>query len=143
MTNERYPCGTALLSHSVGLTTLLTADSTTVCIAHNKNGTKGTVAHHKAFGGPICPVAALAQRIANIQMGLPHRTINLVHAASGRVSCISDHNIEIAVQWGAALDSLISRSYTLNCISPRSLCAGGAMAMKLSGASDSTIMRVG
>ncbi len=49
-----------LLSHSARLTTLLTADSATVCIVHTKNGTKGAVIHHKAFGGPICPMAALA-----------------------------------------------------------------------------------
>jgi hypothetical protein len=50
-----------VLSHSSSLTTLLTADSATICIAHTKNGTKGAVVHHEAFGGPICLVAALAQ----------------------------------------------------------------------------------
>jgi hypothetical protein len=49
-----------LLPHSAGLTTLLMADSVTICIANTKNGTKGAVIHHDAFGGPICPVAALA-----------------------------------------------------------------------------------
>ena len=38
---------------------------------------------------------------------------------------------------------LLNRGYTLNQISPHSLQAGGAMAMKISGASDSTIMKVG
>ena len=33
--------------------------------------------------------------------------------------------------------------YTLDCVSSHSLRAGGAMAMKLSSASDSTIMRIG
>jgi hypothetical protein len=113
----------------------------TVSIANTKNGTKGAVIHHKAFGGPICPVAVLARQIANIQMG-PHRgLINIVHTATGRTSCISDRDIGIAVQWGAMADSLISQGYTLDCISSHSLCAGGAMAMKLSGASNSTIMR--
>jgi hypothetical protein len=41
-------------------TTLLTVDSATVCIAHTKNETKGAAMHHKEFGRPICPVAALA-----------------------------------------------------------------------------------
>ncbi len=40
-------------------------------------------------------------------------------------------------------DCLLLRGYTLNCISSHSLRAGGAMALKLSGASDSTIIRVG
>jgi hypothetical protein len=55
-----------LIPHSAGLDLLLTADSTTICIAHTKNDTKGAVVHHEAFGGPICPVAALARRIANM-----------------------------------------------------------------------------
>jgi hypothetical protein len=49
-----------LLLHSAILTTLLKADSATICIANTKNGTKGAVVHHEAFGGPICPVATLA-----------------------------------------------------------------------------------
>ena len=44
---------------------------------------------------------------------------------------------------GATWDNLISKGYTLNRVSSHSLRAGGAMAMKLSGASDSTIMWVG
>jgi hypothetical protein len=57
---------------------------------------------------------------------------------------VSDRDIVgIAVQWGATSDSLLTRGYTINRISLHSLCAGGAMAMKLSDTSDSTIMRVG
>jgi hypothetical protein len=56
-----------IIPHSVGLRALMQADSTTVCTAHTKNGTKGTVVHHEAIGGPICPVAAMARRVTNIQ----------------------------------------------------------------------------
>ncbi len=68
-----------LIPHSAGLTTLLMADSATICITNTKNGTKGAVVHHDAFGGPICPVSALAQRIANIQQAkYPECPINAV-----------------------------------------------------------------
>jgi hypothetical protein len=89
------------------------------------------------------PYAALARRIANIQIGLHRGPISIVYKAAGCTSHISDRNIQIAVQWGATADSLISRGYTLDRISSHSLPAGGAMAMKLSGLSDSTIMQVG
>jgi hypothetical protein len=56
---------------------------------------------------------------------------------------MTDRDIERAVRWGATLDTLISRGYTIDRVSSHSLRAGGAMAMKFSGASDSTIMRVG
>jgi hypothetical protein len=58
-------------------------------------------------------------------------------------STILDRDITIAVQWGATADCLLAQGYTLDRVSSHSLRAGGAMAMKLSGASDSTIMRIG
>ncbi len=54
-----------------------------------------------------------------------------------------DCNIGIVVWWGATFDSLMTKGYTLTRISSHSLRAGGPMAMKLSGASDSAIMWVG
>ena len=132
-----------LISHSAGLDTLLQVESATVFIAHTKNGTKGAVVHHNHSRGPICPVMALAWRIANIQAGPAQGNINIVYHAGGRVSQVTDRDIGIAVRWGATSDQLTSRGYTLDQVSSHSLQAGGAMAMKLSGTSDSTIMRVG
>ncbi len=114
-----------------------------MCIAHTKNGTKGAVVHHSCGCGPICPVAALARRVANIRQGPARGNINLVYHASGRVSRVTDRDIGIAVRWGATADQLTSRGYTFDRVSSHSLRAGRAMAMRLSGASDSTIMRVG
>ncbi len=132
-----------LLHHSAGINTLLSADSAMICIASTKNGTKGAVVHHEAFGGPLCPVAALARRVANIGPGLDKCAINKVYHANGRTTTVTDHDIGTAVRWEATCDGLLAKGYTLNRISLHSLQAGGAMAMKLSGASDSTIMRVG
>jgi hypothetical protein len=73
-----------LIPHLAGLTTLLMVDSATICIANTKNGTKGAVVHHDAFGGPICPVSALARRIANIQQAKsPECPINAVFLPAG------------------------------------------------------------
>ncbi len=132
-----------LLPHSAGLEALLLADSATICIAHTKNGTKGAVVHHDAIEGPICPVAALARWIANIQQGPNKTPICWVYHASGSSSWVTDQDIGRGVRWGATFDCLLTRGYTLDHISPHSLRAGGAMAMKLSGASDSMIMKVG
>ena len=132
-----------LLRHSAGQKTLLSADSATICIANTKNGTKGAVVHHEAFGGPLCPVAALARRVATISHAGATCPLNRVFHTSGRVTAVTDRDIGTAVRWGATSDGLLAKGYTLNRISSHSLRAGGAMAMKLSGASDSTIMRVG
>ena len=132
-----------VIPHSAGRACLLMADSATICIAHTKNGTKGAVVHHECGIGPICPVAALARRIANMQGGPTTGSLSLVYHPSGRVTRVSDWDIGIAVRWGATYDRLLTRGYTLQRISSHSLRAGGAMTMKLNGASDSTIMQVG
>jgi hypothetical protein len=56
---------------------------------------------------------------------------------------ILDWDVTIAVQWGATYDCLMAKGYTVDRVSLHSLHAGGAMAMKLSGATDSSIMRIG
>jgi hypothetical protein len=103
-----------LISHSAGLDALLQAESATVCIAHTKNGTKGAVVHHNCGRGPICPIAALTRRVANIQVGPAQGNINIVYHAGGRVSRVTDQDIGVAVRWGATLDQLTSRGYTLD-----------------------------
>jgi hypothetical protein len=124
---------------------LLMADCATNFIANTKNSTEGVVVHHDAFGGPICPVAALARWLANIQQAKsPRCPINSVFPLAGRrPTLVSDRDIGMAIQWGATFDCLLTCGCTLDRISSHSLQAGRAMAMKLGGASDSTIMQVG
>jgi hypothetical protein len=138
-------CKGVLILHLVGLSMLLMADSATICIANTKNGTKGTMVHQDAFGGPICPVATLARRIANIQQAKsPRCPINSVFPLAGRrPTLVSDRDIGTVIRWGAMFDCLLMREYTLDRISSHCLQAGGAMAMKLSRALDSIIMQVG
>jgi hypothetical protein len=91
----------------------------------------------------ICPVSTLARRVANLQSSTNMCTLDTVYHASGRKTTVTDCDIGIAVRWGTTYDGLMTKGYTLTRISSHSLRAGGAMAMKLSGASDSTIMQVG
>ncbi len=128
-----------LLNHESDLHTLLCADSATILIANTKNGTKGAFVHHDAVGGNICPVAALAHRMANLrgmQASTPLRTV--CHLLTQKTR-ILDQDVTIAVRWGATYDCLMAKGYTVDRISLHSLCAGGAMAIKLSGATDSMI----
>jgi hypothetical protein len=87
-----------IIPHSAGLRALMRADSATICIAHMKNGTKGAVVHHDTIGGPFCPVAALARRVAIIQQAKSKNCqINTVYSESGRCSQVLDRDIGIAV----------------------------------------------
>ena len=132
-----------LLDHKSPLPTLLLADSGTILIANTKNGTKGAFVHHDAFGSVICPVAALARRIANLQGMRASTPLSTVCHPPTRITWISDQDVTLAVQWGATYNGLMEKGYTVDRVSSHSLRAGGAMAMKLSGATDSTIMRIG
>jgi hypothetical protein len=139
---QLWCCG-ILLNPGAPLNTLLTDKSATICIANMKNGTKNAVVHHKAIRDVLCPVAALARRLHNIQPGSKQRPISTVFPLHKEPTRVSDRNITIAVRWGATRDGLLERGYTLNQVSLHSLCSGGAIALKLSGASTDTIMRVG
>ncbi len=70
-------------------------------------------------------------------------TINSVYIGLSKSTRVTDRNIGIAVCWGAIYDGLLLKGYTINRISSHSLQVGGVMALKLSGAPDSTIMRIG
>ncbi len=107
--------------HSAGINTYLSVDSATICIANTKNGTKGGVVHHEAFGGPLCPVAALARQVANISPGLDKCAINKVYHANGRTTMVTDRDTGTAVRGGASCDGLLAKGYTLNRISLHSL----------------------
>ena len=132
-----------LLNHDSDLAALHLADSATISIAHTKNGTKGAVIHHDAIGGVLCPVAALARHVANLHGMPPPTPLSTVCRRGSRSLFISDRDVTLAVRWGAMSDSLLAKGYTLNRVSLHSLRAGGAMAMKLSGATNSTIMCIG
>jgi hypothetical protein len=131
-----------LLDHELELKALLTADRATIFIANTKNGTKGAVVHHDAIGGAICPFAALAWQISNLRGMEPACGLSTVCHPASRATRVSDRCITVAVRWGAIFNCLLDKGYTLDRISSHSVWAGGAMAMKLSSATDSTIMRI-
>jgi hypothetical protein len=100
--------------------------------------------HHDAFGSNICPVVALARWVAANLREMPASTpLSTVWHPPTRTTRVSDWDVTIAVQWVAMYDCLMAKGYMVDRVSLHSLRAGGAMAMKLSGATDSTIMRIG
>jgi hypothetical protein len=125
------------------LRALLMADSATISITNRKNGTKGAVVHHDAIGGAICPVAVLARWIANLCGMEPTCGLSMVCHPAARATQVSDQCITVAVRWGATFNCLLDKGYTLDRVSSHSFRARGMIAMKLSGATDSTIMRIG
>ncbi len=131
-----------LLNHESDLHTLLCADSATISIANTKNGTKDVFVHHEAVGGNICPVAALARWMANLHGMRASTLLSTVCHPPTRTTRILDRDVTIAVQWLAMYDCLMAKGYTVDRVFLHSLRAGGAMTIKLSDTTDSTIMQI-
>ncbi len=96
--NVRLWCNSQLLNHELDLHTLLCADSATILIAKTKNGTKGAFVHHDAVGGNICPVAALARRMANLRGMRASTLLSTVCHPSTWKTRILDRDVTIAVR---------------------------------------------
>ncbi len=92
---------------------------------------------------PSAPWQRWGDKLPTFNAALKWANLDTVYYSSRGPSKVTDRNIGVAVQWGATYDGLLLKGYTLNRILLHSLRAGGAMALKLAGASDSTIMRVG
>jgi hypothetical protein len=130
-----------LLSNFASEAELLQADAVTLYLENQKNGQKGATIHHTAVDGWLCPVKALARRVAAItSQGL---------GAETPLSCVSpgihvaSHHIVTTVREAARLTHLSAHGYNLRRIGAHSLRASGAMAMRLNGVDAETIKKVG
>jgi hypothetical protein len=135
-----------ILPRKSSLQTLLTADEVTLKITNQKNGTMGQVIHHKSTNNPVdCPVQAVARRVHHI----------LSHNGTSE-SCLCDYftstvgwrhvrpaDLRTALNTAVLELDLKNNGIDVSLISLHSFRAGGAMALKLSGASDTTIMKFG
>ena len=135
-----------ILPRNSPLEILLTAEECTLKITNQKNGNMGQVIHHKGTNDPTdCPVQAVARRVHHI-----------LSNKGTTESCICDYYqptvgwrhvrpAEIKQQLDAAVIALDLKANGLDVslIGLHSFRAGGAMAMKLTGSSDTTIMKFG
>ena len=132
------------VSRKSPLSVLLTCDSATLKITNQKNGRMGSTVHHQATGKAHCPIKALAHRVHHI----------LTHGGeSNRFLCDYYHDNE----WHSVTSTRVINMVRLACsnlnlakqgididlVGAHSLRAGGAMALKLHGESDTTIMKMG
>ena len=134
-----------ILPRTSSLKTLLTADACTLKIENQKNGRMGETIHHEKTGTKQCPVIALA-----------HRVHHILNNGGKGTNCICDYRDE-KKKWKHVdskylllkirqtvkdLDLAVS-GIDPDLVGVHSLRAGGAMALKLHGVDDSTIMKIG
>jgi hypothetical protein len=134
-----------IVSRTSPLSVLLTCDAATLKITNQKNGRMGQTIHQKATGLECCPIKALAHRISHIT---EHRQDDHDHLLSDyffndKWHSITSKDIIVMVRTSAKLLNLGDQGIDPDLIGAHSLRAGGAMALRLHGYDDTTIMKMG
>ena len=134
----------AVLARTSALSCLLQADSCTLKITNQKNGRMGDTIHQRAVPGPLCPIKAVARRVHHIlsNNGTTERLL-CEYFEAGEWHSIESKQIIAMVRLAAKTLNLDKAGIDPDLIAAHSLRAGGAMALKLHGESDTTIMKMG
>ena len=134
-----------ILSRESPLIALYTADGATMKITNQKNGRMGQVVHQEATGKIDCPVRALARRVHHILSNGGKQTDLLCTFLSdaGKWDSVTPSNMIEELRSAATRIDLKSRGIDPDLIGVHSLRAGGAMALKLHGRSDTAIQKMG
>jgi hypothetical protein len=136
----RHADGTVILN-TAPLAVLAAARSVTLFLDNQKNGQRGTTILHTSTGSWFCPVQALARRVASVMaFDVPMSTPLSFVRPGNHVSAI---HITALIRQAAVTTNLVAQGYDMRRIGTHSLRASGAMALKLQGAVDSTIMKIG
>jgi hypothetical protein len=135
----------AIVPRSSSLETLLTCDSATLKISNQKNGRMGCTIHQKATGTDCCPIKALAYRINHINVfgGASQERLLCDYCENDEWHSATSKDIITIVRLSAKSLNLQNNGIDPDLIGAHSLRAGGAMALKLHGFDNITIMKMG
>ena len=125
---------------------LLQADSCTLKITNQKNGRMGQTIHHFATHAPACPVKAVARRVHHILSngGSEANFIcDIFDKSTNSWNQVTAQNMMTGVRQAVSSLNLQQCGIDIDLVGVHSLRAGGAMALKLQGENDTTIMKMG
>lgn len=134
-----------VLSRYSPLSDLLTADSATMKITHQKNGKMGEVVHQETTG-EAGAVAALARRVNHILNNSGTDTSPICDMYNGKFKrwySVTQKDMLAAIRQVVKDLKLHRQGIDATIIGNHSLRSGGAMALKLAGYSDSEIQKLG
>jgi hypothetical protein len=137
----------AILPRTSSLEELFSANSCTLKITNQKNGRMGQTIHHHATHNSNCPVRALARRVHHV-LSNSGTTDNLLcdvmsSADTSEWIQITPADMIKHIRAAVTTSGLTNRGISPDLVGVHSLRAGGAMALKLTGSSDTTIMKMG
>jgi hypothetical protein len=133
-----------LIPLNAPLEVLLTATSATLKISNQKNGRMGDTIHQEAIKDTHCCMKALAYQIHHI---ISHKgtedTLLCAYWANEEWNTVQANHIVHAVRTATKMLHLDQQGIDPDLVGAHSLRAGGAMALKLHGFDDTTIMKMG
>ena len=134
-----------IVPRSSSLTMLLSCDAATMKITNQKNGRMGQTIHQEATGKMDCPIKALAHRVYHILASPNGTSENHIcdYYDNGSWSSITSSDIVKLVKAATRQLQLDRQAIDPDMVGSHSLRAGGAMALKLHGYDDTTIMKMG
>ena len=135
-----------ILPRTSPLKVLLTADSCTLKITNQKNGRMGQTIHHFATHRNTCPVQALARRVHHILSNkgtIANYLCDVWNPATYGWDQITPKQMMTGIRSAVSSLNLHTQGLDVDLIGVHSLRAGGAMALKLQGEQDTTIMKMG
>jgi hypothetical protein len=133
-----------IISRSSPLSILLTCDAATLKINNQKNGRMGDTIHQQAIDGDCCPIKALAFRVHDIlSSGGSETTLLCEYWFENSFVAVESKTIITLVRNAAKDLQLSDFAIDPDLLGSHSLRAGGAMALKLHGFDDTTIMKMG
>jgi hypothetical protein len=133
-----------IIPRSSPLNVLLACDAATLKINNQKNGRMGDTIHHEAVNIECCPVKALAMRVHHVlSNGGNEDSLLCDYFIDSCSYSIESEDIINLVREAATKLNLAEFAIDPNLLGSHSLRAGGAMALKLHGFDDTTIMKMG
>ena len=135
-----------ILPRASPLHILLSADQCTLKITNQKNGRMGQTIHHFATKAKHCPIKAIAHRVHHIlSNGGSHANyicdVYLEHTQAWQQ--VTPKDMMTGIRQAVKHLKLSCTGIDPDLIGVHSLRAGGAMALKLQGEEDTTIMKIG
>ena len=133
-----------VIPRTAPLSDLLQADLATLKIRNQKNGRMGQTITQHATKKDMCPVKALAQIVREIlQDGGTDDTLLCAFKSQDEWLSVESNHVVAMVRDVATNLGLAKQAIDPDLIGAHSLRAGGAMALKLHGYDDTTIMKMG
>ena len=143
--NVGFFCNNEIIPRTSSRETLIKCDSATLKITNQKNGRMGDVIHQEAVkDAEFNFMTALGNQVATIlENGGTNDTLLCTYYVDGEEHCVQRKDIVRAVRQAAKALHLERCAIDPDLVGSHSLRAGGAMALKLHGYSDTTIQKFG